>query len=88
MLWWITYIKSLNSEIQFLFGKDNAMVDMLFKARVTKMKRKESIDDDDELDFFKRTPVIVERAMYVFKEDKYEDKWLLTGRFLSTLMVD
>ena len=50
------------------------MVDMLFKARVTKMKRKESIDDDDELDFFKRTPVIVERAMYVFKEDKYEEE--------------
>jgi hypothetical protein len=33
MLRWITYIKSLNPEIRHISGKDNAMADMLSRAR-------------------------------------------------------
>ena len=31
---WITYIKVLNSDILHISGKDNAMKDMLLKARL------------------------------------------------------
>ena len=33
MLRWIAYIKSLNPDIRHISGKDNAMADMLSRAR-------------------------------------------------------
>ena len=33
MLRWIAYVKSLNSEVQHISGKDNTVLDMLSRAR-------------------------------------------------------
>ena len=33
MLRWIAYVKSLNSDVQHISGKDNAVADMLSRAR-------------------------------------------------------
>ena len=46
MLRWIRDIKSLKSEVRHVDGKDNVMVDMLFKARYDG-EVKELMDDEE-----------------------------------------
>ena len=53
MLRWITYIKSLNLEIRHIAGKNNAMADMLSRARFEDESDMVSEDEDFALDFFK-----------------------------------
>ena len=50
---WIAYIKSLNLEIWHISGKDNAMADMLSRARFE--NKDDMVSDDEEVnaDFFK-----------------------------------
>ena len=60
MLQYITNIKSLNLDAQHVARKDNAMEDMLSRARCQE-KIEELVDDEEELDFFKIAPITVER---------------------------
>ena len=53
------------------------MMDMFSRGRYQD-EIEESMDDEEELDFFKTKPATTER-------DSEEPKWLLIGRFLSTL---
>ena len=46
MLRWIAYIKSLNLEIRHIGGKENAMVDMLSRARFKNESDMVSEDED------------------------------------------
>ena len=52
MLRWITYIKSLNPEIRHISGKDNAMADMLSRARFHDKGGMVSEDKEVSVDFF------------------------------------
>ena len=75
LLKWIAYIKSLNPEIRHISRKDNAMADMLSRAR---------FDDDDDMvledeevgvDFFEAAYVTTRKgsspALNEFDESKY-----------------
>ena len=75
---------------------DYCVIDKFFKTngRICFLEKKtfQHVVGKEKLDVFKMAPTTIERdtegTSFAFKEDKYEDKWLLTGRFLSTLMVD
>ena len=92
MLRWIAYIKSLNPEIYHIGGKENAMVDMLSRARFKNESDMVSEDEDVALDFFKMTQVSAEdkdtQTLHAFNENEYEGEWLMIGRFLRTLTTD
>ena len=53
MLRWIAYIKSLNPEIRHISGKDNAMADMLSRARFEDEDGMVSENEEVSADFFK-----------------------------------
>ena len=53
MLRWIAYIKSLNPEIRHIARKNNAMADMLSRARFKDESDMVSEDENVALDFFK-----------------------------------
>ena len=82
---WIAYIKSLNLEIRHIAGKNNAMADMLSRARFQE-------DENVSLDFFKTARLSAEdkgmKTLHTFNEDEYEREWLLIRRFLRTMMTD
>ena len=52
MLRWIVYIKSLNPEIRHISGKDNAMDNMLSRARFDNEDGMVSEDKEVGVDFF------------------------------------
>ena len=52
MLRWIAYIKSLDLEIRHISGKDNAMADMLSRARFDDEGGMVSEDEEVGVDFF------------------------------------
>ena len=52
MLRWIAYIKSLNTEIHHLSGKDNAMANMLSRARFENEDGMVSENEEVGADFF------------------------------------
>ena len=52
MLRSITYIKSLNPEIENISGKDNAMADMLLRAQIDDLDDIVSEDEEVGVDFF------------------------------------
>jgi hypothetical protein len=62
MLWWIAYVKSLNPEIQHIAGKDNAMADMLSRARFNDESGMVSEDEDVGVDFFEATHLTTEKG--------------------------
>ena len=92
MLRWIAYIKSLNPEIRHIAGKNNAMADMLSRARFEDESDMISEDEDVALDFFKTAQLSAEdkdmTTLHTFNENEYEGEWLLIGRFLRTMMPD
>ena len=53
MLRWIAYIKSLDPEIRHISGKDNAMADMLSRARFDDEGGMVLEDEEVGVDFFK-----------------------------------
>ena len=53
MLRWIAYIKSLNPEIHHIARKNNAMADMLSRARFEDESDMVSEDEEVTLNFFK-----------------------------------
>ena len=74
---WISYIKSLNPEIRHIAGKNNAMADMLSRARFEDENDMVSEDEDKGM-----------TTLHTFNENEYEGEWLLIGRFLRTMMPD
>jgi hypothetical protein len=52
MLRWIAYVKSLNPEIRHISGKDNAMVDMLSRARYHDEHDMLLEDEEVSIEFF------------------------------------
>ena len=82
--------KSLNPEIRHIAGKNNAMADMLSRARFEDESDMISEDEDVALDFFKTAQLSAEDKtnLHTFNEIEYEGEWLLIGRFLRTLMPD
>ena len=92
MLRWIAYIKSLNPEIRHIEGKENAMADMLSRARFKNESDMVSEDEDVTLDFFKKARLSADdkdmQTLHAFNENEYEGEWLLIGRFLRTLTAD
>ena len=61
MLRWIAYIKSLDPEIRHISGKDNAMADMLSRARFDDEGGMVSEDEEVGVDFFKAAYVTNDR---------------------------
>ena len=60
MLRWIAYIKSLDPEIRHISGKDNAMADMLSRARFEDEGGMVSEDEEVGVDFFEAAYVTTE----------------------------
>jgi hypothetical protein len=89
MLRWIAYIKSLNPEIRHISGKDNAMADMLSRARYDDEHGMVSEDEEVGVDFFEAAHLTTERAstpsLNEFDESEYDGELLLIGRFLRTM---
>jgi hypothetical protein len=89
MLRWIAYIKSLNPEIQHISGQDNAMADMLSRARYDDEHGMVSEDEEVGVDFFETAHLATERVstptLNEFDESEYDGEWLLIGRFLRTI---
>ena len=92
MLRWIAYIKSLNLEICHIAGKNNAMANMLSRARFEEESSMVSENEDVALDFFKGARLLIENrgapTLHTFNENEYEGEWLLIGRFLRIITVD
>ena len=88
----ISYINSLNPEIRHIAGKNNAMADMLSRARFEDESDMISENEDVALDFFKTAQLSAEdkdmRTLHTFNENEFEGEWLLIGRFLRTLIPD
>ena len=89
MLRWIAYIKSLNPEIRHISGKDNAMADMLSRARFENEGGMVSEDEEVGVDFFEAAYVTTGRestpTLNDFDESKYNGEWLQIGGFLKTM---
>jgi hypothetical protein len=86
---WIAYVKSLNPEIRHISGKDNAMADMLSRARYDDEHGMVSKDEEVGVDFFEAAHLATERAstptLNEFDESEYDGKCLTIGRFLRTM---
>jgi hypothetical protein len=91
MLRWIAYVKSLNPEIRHISGKDNAMADMLSRARYDDENGMVSEDEEVGVDFFETARVMTGRAstptLNEFDESEYDGEWLLIRRFLRTMTL-
>ena len=61
MLRWIAYIKSVNLETRHISGKENAMADMLSRARFKKEDNMVSEDEEVGADFFESAQMKVNR---------------------------
>ena len=92
MLRWIAYIKSLNPEIQHISSTDNAMADMLSRARFEDDDGMVSENEEVGADFFKSARMTLKRQSTPprseFDEDDYDGEWPLTGRSLKTMTTD
>ena len=92
MLRWISYIKSMNPEIRHISGKNNAMVDMLSRARFEGESDMVSENEDVALDFFKTAQASVEdqdvQVLHAFNETEYDGEWLHIGKYLSSMTAD
>ena len=62
MLKWIAYIKFLNPKIRHISGKDNAMVDMLSRARFDDEHDMVSEDEEVGVDFFEAAYVTTRKG--------------------------
>ncbi|KAL3691330.1 hypothetical protein R1sor_004981 [Riccia sorocarpa] len=84
MLNWVAYIKSLNPEFKHIAGKENAVADMLSRARYD--GEEEMVEESEDIgeDFYSVTEVGV-NSVVGFREDLYEGEWLNIGRYLATL---
>ena len=84
--------KPLNPEICHIAGKNNAMADMLSRARFEYETDMVWEDEDVTLDFFKTARLSTEDkgmpTLHTFNENEYEGEWLLIGRFLRTMTMD
>ena len=80
MLGWIAYIKSLNPEIRHIFGKDNAMADLLSRAMFDNEDGMVSEDEEVDVDLFETAYVTTRKgstpALNEFNENKYDEEWL------------
>ena len=89
ILRWIAYIKSLNPEIRHIFGKDNAMADMLLRARFDDEDRMVSEDEEVGVDFFEEAYLTTGRestpTLNDFDESKNNGEWLQISGFLKTM---
>ena len=89
MLRWIAYIKSLNPEIRHISGKDNAMADMLSRARFDDEDSTVLEDEEVSVDFFEAAYVTTRKgstlALNEFDERKFDGEWLQIGGFLMTM---
>ncbi|MCO5601145.1 hypothetical protein L7F22_055264 [Adiantum nelumboides] len=90
MLRWIAYIKSLNPEFEHIAGKENAVADMLSRARYE--NEEEMVTEGDEVgtklhssSHAKGDHMYLSNALESFLEESYEGDWLLIGQYLSTL---
>ena len=92
MLRWIAYVKSLNPDVRHISGKDNAMADMLSRARYEDEDAMVSENEEVGADFFQSARLRTERQntppVNGFNEDGYNREWLLIGRFLKTMTID
>ena len=80
MLRWIAYIKTFNPEIRHIKGKNNAMADMLSRART--ILEPSSLEEEDDFDngfFCNEIGVQVPE----FREEEYEGELLQIGKFLQ-----
>ena len=92
MLRWIAYMKSLKPEIRHISSKDNAMADMLSRARFENEDGMVSEDEEVGANFFKTMRMRVRGRstppLNEFDEDDNNGEWLLIGRFLKTMTTD
>ena len=92
MLRWIVYIRSLHPEIRHFSRKDNAMADMLSRARFKNEDDMVSEDEEVGVDFFEAAYMTTRKggtpALNDFDESKYDGEWLQIGGFLRTMTPD
>ena len=82
MLRWVAYIKSLNSEVRHISGKDNAVADMLSRARFGD----DTTDSDNEEvseDYFASEHICRVNVFREFREEEYEGESLMIGKMLQ-----
>lgn len=90
MLRWIAYIKTMNPEFKHITGKDNAVADMLSRARYEDEENMVDEDEDVGTNFYtmalvKKEGLCLATPLEAFAEDLYEGEWLNIGRYLSSL---
>ena len=82
MLRWIAYVKSLNPEVRHISGKDNAVADMLSRARfgddIT-----ESDNEEVSEDYFASEHICRVNVIREFREEEYEGETLMIGKMLQ-----
>ena len=83
MLRWIAYIKSFNPELRHISGKNNAMADMLSRARF--VDKLDMMDEDEEIEdgFFVNT-LDHGNGSSEFHEEEYDQELSQIGRFLRS----
>ena len=81
MLRWITYVKSLNSEVRHISGKDNVVADMLSRARFGD-EVAESEEEEVLEDYFSSEHVHRFCAIREFREKEYGGETLRIERML------
>ncbi|KAL3682680.1 hypothetical protein R1sor_000702 [Riccia sorocarpa] len=84
MLNWVAYIKFVNPEFKHIVGKENAVADMLLRARYD--NEEEMVEESEDIgeNFYSITEVGV-NSVVGFREDLYEGEWLNIGCYLETL---
>ena len=84
MLRWIAYVKSLNPDVQHISGKDNAVADMLSRARfgddIT-----ESDNEEISEDYFASEQICRVSVLREFRETEYEGESLMIRKVLQEI---
>ena len=87
MLRWIAYVKLLNPDVRHISGKDNAVVDMLSRARfgddIT-----ESDNEEVSENYFTSEHICLVNIIQEFREEEYEGESLLTGKVLQRINLE
>ena len=81
---WIAYVKSLNPEVRHISGKDNAVADMLSRARfgddIT-----ESDNEEVSEDYFASEHICRGKVIKEFREEEYEGESLMIGKMVQDI---
>ena len=84
MLRWIAYIKSINPDVRHISGNDNAIADMLSRARF-RDDIAESDNKEVSEDYFASEHICRVNVIQEFREEEYEGESLMIGKVLQEI---